>query len=628
VIIYGMEQWADLFTPRQLLAIITFVQLIYKAGELQAREAQLNDFSKAIQTILGLALSRYTDIYNSLCMWETTRTQVRHAFTRQAIPMLWDFAEAHIFADAAGNYAVTLETMVRFIEKNVATEAIGNSQQADATAHLLPDDAAQCFFTDPPYYDSVPYADLADFFYVWQKRTLAEVHPDLYRQILTPKKEQAIVWHPNSMDERLEFETKMTRALSEGRRVLRSDGIGMIVFAHKSTSGWEAQLQAMVEAGWMITTSWPIDTELGNRMNAQGTASLASSIHLICRPRENPDGSLNSTTISDWRDVLRELPERIHAWLPRLAREGVVGADAIFACLGPALEIFSRYSRVEKASGEQVMLKEYLEHVWAAVAKEALETIFEGADATGFEADARLTAIWFWTLKAATNGNGQSNAFSDDEEGDETLEDRPPSTSKKTPGYTMEYDAARKLAQGLGADLTKLSRPGGIITIRGNIATLNGISHRHSYLIGQQQTLFGDIETIRPSRRIGQGRTPSTTMKPVESRQMSLFDEEMIIPANPDQPFLPTLKPTQHLRPLMDRLLDSGVTILDRLHQAMLLFGRSLTALLGPFLDETHMGNNPRFWRLANALAALYPPGTEEKRWVDGVLARKKGLGY
>src|SRR5439155_599883 len=176
-------------------------------------------------------------------------------------------------------------------------------------------------------------------------------------------------------------------------------------FAHTSTEGWEALLGGLIGAGWIVTASWPVDTEMSTRMNAMGTASLASSVHLVCRPRENADGSPREDSIGSWRSVLAELPERIHEWMPRLAEEGVVGADAIFACLGPALEIFSRYSRVEKASGEVVPLREYLEQVWAAVSKEALMLVFKEADTTGFEADARLTAMWLWTLStAASNG--------------------------------------------------------------------------------------------------------------------------------------------------------------------------------------------------------------------------------
>jgi adenine-specific DNA methylase len=166
------------------------------------------------------------------------------------------------------------------------------------------------------------------------------------------------------------FETTMAAAMAEGRRILTPDGIGVVVFAHKSTVGWEAMLQAMIDAGWIFTGSWPIDTEMGTRLRAMDSAALASSVHLVCRPRESPDGSVRTDDIGYWSDVLTELPKRIHAWMPGLASNGVVGADAIFSCLGPALEIYSRYSRVEKASGEVVSLREYLQEVWAAVSRE------------------------------------------------------------------------------------------------------------------------------------------------------------------------------------------------------------------------------------------------------------------
>ena len=171
----------------------------------------------------------------------------------------------------------------------------------------------------------------------------------------------------------------------------------------------------MVDAGWIITGSWPIDTEMGNRLRAMDSAALASSVHLVCRPRAVPIGAEKSHDIGDWRDVLQELPRRIHEWMPRLADEGVVGADAIFACLGPALEIFSRYSRVEKANGDAVTLKEYLEQVWAVVAKEALAMIFTGADTAGFEEDARLTAMWLWTLNAGTADVADGDSSDEDD---------------------------------------------------------------------------------------------------------------------------------------------------------------------------------------------------------------------
>src|SRR5439155_20877481 len=179
---------------------------------------------------------------------------------------------------------------------------------------------------------------------------------------------------------------------------------------------------------------------------ADGTVKkekVASSVHLICRPRENPDGSVRTDEIGDWRDVLQELPRRIHEWMPRLAEAGVVGADAIFACLGPALEIFSRCSRVEKASGESVTLKEYLEQVWAAVAKEALTMIFKDADTTGFEEDARLTAMWLWTLNAGKTTTDDTANTDEDESGesDDEIVNRK-SKIVNPSGFVLEYDAA------------------------------------------------------------------------------------------------------------------------------------------------------------------------------------------
>ena len=266
----------------------------------------------------------------------------------------------------------------------------------------------------PPYYDAIPYANLSDFFLVWLKRSLPEIPWDDLEDGLAPKATEIVQLAERNKKyahkTRAFFEAGMTSALENGRRFVKPEGLATIVFAHKETASWEAMLSAVLKAGWVATASWPIDTEQSQRLRARNAAALASSIHLVCRPRDNYDGSLPSDAIGDWRTVLRELPTRIHEWMPRLAKEGIVGADAIFACLGPALEIYSRYSRVEKASGERVELREYLEQVWAAVAREALSMIFDEADATGLEEDARLTAMWLWTLStAARSGGGTAN---------------------------------------------------------------------------------------------------------------------------------------------------------------------------------------------------------------------------
>jgi adenine-specific DNA methylase len=427
---------------------------------------------------------------------------------------------------------------------------------------------------------------LADFFYVWLKRILKSEYQHLFQEKLPDKTDEVVqlarrFGGPYAHKNEQYFEKNMTKALSEARRYIRPDGIGSVVFAHKSTSGWEAQLKAMHDAGWIITASWPVDTECGSRMNAMGTATLASSVHIVMRPRENPDGSLRTDNIGDWRDVLAELPKRIHEWMPRLADEGVVGADAIFACLGPALEIYSRYSSVEKASGEKVTLGEYLEEVWAAVAREALNMIFEGADASGFEEDARLTAMWLWTLRTAANGGN----------GDESDEQH-----RRLPGYSLEYDAARKIAQGLGVHLENLSH---LVEIRGNTAMLLSASSRAKYLFGKEDSSI------------------SKRSKKSSTKQLDFFSELGI----------ETDSETGGQKSGLKRFAP-GSTVLDQLHQSMILFGAGRSEALKRFLVEDGVGRNPLFWRLAQALSALYPSGSDEKRWVDGVLARKKGLGF
>ena len=414
-----VKQWKDLFSPRQLIAISTLHKALHAAHH-RIRSESEKDFADAIATCLALAINRQADYTTSLCGWHLTRELIGHTYGRQALGIIWDFAEVCPLADGSGNFEGAF-TWVARVCQGVAQSLLspGHVERASATEHPLPDDSAAAFVTDPPYYDAVPYADLSDFFYVWLKRALGNVHPGLFSDELTPKKQEVVQLAERNpiyaYKTKENFEALMTKSLSEGRRTTQPEGVGVVVFAHKTTGAWETMLQAVIDAGWVIVASWPIDTEMGTRLRAMNSATLSSSVHLVCRPRENPDGSVRTDEVGDWRDVLAELPRRIHDWMPRLAEEGVVGADAIFACLGPALEIFSRYSRVEKASGEAVTLKEYLEQVWAAVAKEALTMIFAGADATGFEEDARLTAMWLWTAqdwrRQRRGGRGRRERF-------------------------------------------------------------------------------------------------------------------------------------------------------------------------------------------------------------------------
>lgn len=591
--LYGHSTWGSLFTPRQALALTALAELIKEAGSRLANECN-SEMAVAVQTCLALSLDKQADLGNSLTRWKQNAECPVNLFGRQAIPMVWDFAEPGLLSDSSGSWQSMHERTAYAIERSYYAQPwTGSSQIANAELHPLPDDAAQVFFTDPPYYNAVPYADLSDFFYVWLKRTIGNQYKNLFQKNLTPKDEELCEmagWDPIRYPQKNGkwFEECMTHAMAEGRRILAPDGIGVVVFAHKSTSGWEALLQAMIEAGWIFTGSWPIDTEMGNRLRAMNSAALASSIHLVCRPRESPDGIVREDDLGYWSDVLAELPQRIHAWLPGLAAQGVVGADAIFSCLGPALEIYSRYSRVEKASGEVVTLKEYLEEVWAAVSREALGIIFEGVDCLSLEEDARLTAMWLWTL--STGGNGGS--FEDQEPEDNEAEEGGNGKGGRIKGFVLEYDAARKIAQGLGAHLENLTT---LVEVKGDKARLLPVSERTSYLFGQG--------------------SPAAKRQRMKKKELqTTFSGGVVAQAE-------TSGPSSELS-----LPAPGSTVLDRLHQAMLLFCNGRSDALKRFIEE-NIGQDQGLWSLAQSLSALYPAGSEERRWVEGVLTRKKSLG-
>lgn len=595
IVLYGMTTWGDLFSPRQGLALTCFVNALERRVDALVREED-PQFALAIHTCLALAVDRLAEKLSSVARWDTSRENPQGTFGRQALPMVWDFCEVNPFSGSGGDWGTALDWVVRVLDTTAAAmrraPGTGHVEQASATKHPLPDDSVAAVFTDPPYYAAVPYADLSDFFYSWLKRTLGRQYPELFAAPLSPKDDELVsLSHRAAMYRNKDgawFEDMMGRACSEASRICQPSGVGVFVFASKDTPAWEAMLSALVQSGWVVTASWPIDTEMGSRLRARNSATLASSIHIVCRPRETADGQADKTSVADWRDVLNELPKRIHAWLPRLAQEGVVGADAIFACIGPALEVFTRFARVEKISGEAVTLREFLEQVWAAVSREALSMLFSNADASGLEEDARLTAMWLWTLASPAT---QVVVTEEDDEDVDSDDDDEPSVAKVS-GYTLEYDAARKIAQGLGARIHELTH---VVEIKGDKARLLAVNERTAHLFGKSDGLLN-------ARRA------------TKTKQMTLFAE--LEEAAEAQGWSDTGSP------------KAGVTTLDRVHQSMLLFASGRSEAMRRFLVEEGVGKQSSFWKLAQCLSALYPTGSDEKRWVDGLLARKKGLGF
>jgi putative DNA methylase len=606
---YGVKTFSDLFNARQKLS------LYYLAGAVR-QEVRSDDRIRAVAAdLVALAVGKRADYSSGGTRWHLTFEKATGTFSKQALSQTWDYVEPTAIGHTSGSYGAGLDTVLQAVETLLAAaDSPGQTSVADAGRSTLPDSSASVWFTDPPYYDAIPYADLSDFFFVWLKRALpynqeltGRVDPET---TLTPKQEECVWNSAYIVDGKAKdgafFERCVAGAFAEGRRVLADDGVGAVVFAHKTTEGWEALLSGIVSSGWVITASWPIATERSGRLQSQGTAALATSVHLICRPRTE------NSPVGDWAGVLRELPNRVGDWMERLQVEGVRGADLVFACIGPALEIFSRYAKVETADGREVALAEYLQKVWEVVGRSALAQVLGTAEAKArngsvgaVEEDARLTALFLWTLQS-TNGEAAEAATSEESEDEESADDADAevgSSGRKAKGFTLVFDVVRRFAQPLGIELPKWE--GRVIETKKGLVRLLPVGER-------SKQLFGDDGAQAVAARLE--RDAAVTTNPLQGL---LF---------PDLEAGPKLRGSRGGGKRTDRVISDeslasagGATTLDRVHAAMLLQAGGRTNALRALL-RAEQERGPEFLRLANALSALYPKGSEEKRLLDAML--------
>ncbi len=435
---YGMLRWGDLFTARQKLAFVALVGLLRQIPPATTARAA------------AMVCTKLADRNNSLVNWSVGVECPNQLFKGNAVPMGWDFAESNPLSDSSASISQSVENISANILASVIPAASPSSPQiADARNHPLASGSAAVWFTDPPYYDAVPYADLSDFFFVWFKRALPgdSLLRDPFDSTnpLTPKECEVVQDETKTFKgrpkDRAFFEERMAEAFAEGARILGEGGVGTVVFAHKTTEGWEALLSGLIRGGWVITASWPITTERYSRFRARESAALSASVHLVCRPRDA------ASSIGDWGDVYEALPRRIAEWIERLTGEGIRGADLVFACIGPALELFSRCRQVELPDGEVVGLaatpsargeparRGFLSYVWEAVGRAALTQVLGSGSARAgdggagmLEEDARLTALFLWTIQStALPENGQEDAADEEAEAtdDENEASRP-----------------------------------------------------------------------------------------------------------------------------------------------------------------------------------------------------------
>ncbi|MCD6553418.1 MAG: DUF1156 domain-containing protein [Anaerolineae bacterium] len=438
---YGLDTWGDLFNARQQLALLTFADAVRRAHERMLAGGDAlhrpypEDFARAVATYLAFAISRFVDQSTMLVPWITQLEAVAHTFNRQALPMVWDYVEAQPYT----YYSNALDWIDKIIKhlseipnlksqvSNLQSPIAPTVTHISATRLPHPRGHFDAILTDPPYYNSVPYADLSDFFYVWLKRTIGHLYPELFATPLTPKADEITemagwdsVRYPHK-DKRF-FEDNLALAFKEMQRVLKPGGVAVIVYAHKSTAGWETVINALLDSGLVVSAAWPLNTEMKARLRASDSAALASSIYIVARkaPRQG---------VGFYHEVRRELQTYLNAKLQRLWEEGIGGADFFIAAIGAAIEVFGRYEQVMDLEGNVIRADRLLDDVRTLATDYAVRQILHNGPSAGsgqaFAGEVgdrtRFYVLWRWNYGEAR----------------------------------VPFDEARKLAQSCGLDLAQ-----------------------------------------------------------------------------------------------------------------------------------------------------------------------------
>ena len=408
---YGMPTWSDAFTPRQLTALTTFSDLVGEARErvlrdalaggmeegdrLEAGGAGAAAYADAVATYLGMAVSNIADDLSSLVSWRPSHGTgaTRSTFARQALPMVWDFAEANPFSNTAGDLNNTIpgiaSTLTLLPNGNVV---IGDVDQISAEDAYF---GSSIVSTDPPYYDNIGYSDLSDFFYVWLRRSLKSIHPSLFSTVLVPKAEELVAnpyRHGGRDGARDFFEDGFRAVFARAREGANPDYPMTVYYAFKqsettadgrTSTGWSTILEGMIRSGWTITATWPMRSERGGRMTSIGTNALASSIVLVLRPR--PDDA----PMTDRRSLMRELRRTLPDAVETLRSGGIAPVDLAQAAIGPGMSVFSRYARVIEPGGADMSVAAALAHINAVLDEVLSEQ--EGE----LDADTRWCLAWY-----------------------------------------------------------------------------------------------------------------------------------------------------------------------------------------------------------------------------------------
>ena len=389
--LHGFTRFRELFTPRQLVTLCTLAQGVRETHAELVDGGMEQGRARAVCAYLAMALDRVALRSNSMCLWDTGNLSVTNAFGRQAMPMVWDFAESNPFGTAAGVASEYLSNVADIAESLAGTGRAADVIRTSATNLPLSDESFDAVITDPPYYDNISYADLSDFFYVWLKRSVGPLFPDELGGNLTPKRREAIVApyrFGGSKDAAKAFyEEQMAAAFAEAHRVLKPGAPLVCVYAHKTTLGWSSLIDALRRAGFMITEAWPLDTENAVALKASVSA-LASSIFLVARRRESDE-------VGDAGIVRRELHRIVDERLTELVAAGIAGSDLVIATIGAALAPFTRYASVELPNGDQLPAETFLDEVQTRVLGAILRKVHGlGEGMGGLDPATRYYVLW------------------------------------------------------------------------------------------------------------------------------------------------------------------------------------------------------------------------------------------
>lgn len=399
-LVYGIDTFRGLFNDRQLYVLGSLCEAVRVAHEEMLAEGMEPERAVAVATYLGLCVDRIADYNSGFTTWVPGGEFHAHVFKRQSVAMVWDYVEIDPFQNVSGSW----DGAVRWIELAIRHCSASASKPAavirgDAQELPFADGSFDAVIVDPPYYDSIQYADLSDYFYVWLKRSIGHLYPAVFGTPLAPKQQEVIESRadPKSPEyiSHEEFERRLQRGLGEIARVVKSTGMVAIVFAHTDVDAWERLLRALRAARLVVTTSWPMRSEREARSTALISAVLGSSVVLLCRPQDAGQEGY-------YDDVVRALENRIAERLDAFEEMGLVGADYFVSAIGPAFEVFAQYARVVRLSGEEVDVSELMVLARQTVARHAMRRLLGDESLAAVDAESLFYLTWRWAYLTAS----------------------------------------------------------------------------------------------------------------------------------------------------------------------------------------------------------------------------------